>query len=150
MLWILLAVLLLAVAAVLIVTAVVQWSASVEVDIVGINVDTTVAGIFITGLVAGLLVLGGIAALLVGIQQLRARSKEIEYLRQRVAEQDKVARPADALPADPGPAADASPQADKSTRGNNSAPGGDKGEADTASTTSRREKRRSDRSAEVS
>lgn len=136
MVWIVLAVLLLAVAAVLIVTAVVQWGASVEVDVVGLSVDTTVSGVFITGIVTGLLVLGGIAALLVGIQQVRARRKEIEYLRQRVAEQDKTASPLARAQADKSPPADNSTQADK-------------GEAEIAGS-SRRDKRRNDRSADVS
>lgn len=137
MIWIVLAVLLLAIAALLIVAAVLDGAAPVEVDPAGISVDTTVSGVFITGIVTGLLVLGGIAAVLVGIQQVRAHRKEIEYLRQRVAEQDKTARPAGNTQVDPSP--------DKSTGKDKR----DKGEAEMAGT-SRREKRRTDRSADVS
>lgn len=138
MVWIVLAALLFAIAALLIVTAVLEGAVPVEVDAVGTSLDTTVAGIFITGVVTTLLVLGGIAASLVGIQQMRARRKEIEYLRQRVAEQDRMVRPVSGAQADTAAQGDKSTPTDKAARG-------EQNEAETGGS-ARREKRRNDRS----
>lgn len=148
MIWILLAVLLLAVAAVLIVTAAVEWSAAVEVDVLGFSAETTLAGVFFTGAVTGLLVLGGVAASLVGIQQVLAHRREIEYLRQRVAEQDRLASIAGTGGGATVPQRGKDPQAGKNPQ---SAEGPDQGKGEAAMAgTSRREKRRTDRSADVS
>src|SRR5690606_31002803 len=134
-------------AAVLIVTAAVEWSAAVEVDVRGFSAETTLAGIFFTGTVTGVLVLGGVAASLVGIQHVLAQRMEIEYLRQRVAEQDRLASIAGTGGATV-PQRGKDPQAGKNPQ---SAEGPDQGKGEAAMAgTSRREKRRTDRSADVS
>ncbi len=143
MIWLVLAVLLLAIAAILIVAAVLEGAVPVEIDPAGVSVDTSVSGVFITGIVTGLLVLGGIAAVLVGIQQVRARRREIEYLRQRVAEQDRMARPAGAKQADKAAKASTATQGDPTSREATATPSS-RGDTETGGS-SRREKRRNDR-----
>lgn len=88
MMRIVLALLLLTVAILLIVAAVVEGSDPMAVEVFDLDLDTTIWGVFVAGIAAGLIALAGLTALRVGIQQTRARRREIKYLRQKVAEQE--------------------------------------------------------------
>lgn len=100
---IVLALLLLAVAALLTVSAVVG-SDSVAVEVLNLDFNTTTLGVFLAGLGTGLIVLVGVALLVVGMRQTRARRREIEYLRQKVAEQNTAAGQSSSDEATDGPA----------------------------------------------
>lgn len=77
--------LLLAVAAVVSVTAVVTGSDSVAVEVFNVDLELTTWGAFVAGVVTGVVVLAGIAALVIGVRQVQARRHEIEELRRKVA-----------------------------------------------------------------
>src|SRR5690606_31009883 len=72
----------------LIVVVVMEGGGSVAVEAFGVSVDTTVWAVFIAGVVTGLLALAGVVALLAEVRRMQARRREIEYLRQKVAEQE--------------------------------------------------------------
>lgn len=85
MIMIVVGVLLLAVAAVVSVTAVVTGSDSVAVEVFNVDLELTTWGAFVAGVVTGVVVLAGIAALVIGVRQVQARRHEIEELRRKVA-----------------------------------------------------------------
>lgn len=85
-----LAIFLLVVAIALIVAAVLEGGDTVALQVFGVDLDTTVVGVFLAGVLTGLIALAGFAALMIGIRQAQARRKEIEYLRQKVAEREPV------------------------------------------------------------
>ncbi len=85
MIMIVVGVLLLAVAAFVIVTAVVTGSDSVPVEVFNVDLQPTTWGVFVAGMVTGFLVLAGVAAFVVGVRQVQARRHEIEELRRKVA-----------------------------------------------------------------
>lgn len=87
---IILAVLLLALAIFLIVTAVVEGGGAVTVEAFNNEFETTTLGVFLAGVGTGLIVLAGVVVLRVGVRKVQARRREIEYLRQKVAEQDQT------------------------------------------------------------
>ncbi|AYY12178.1 hypothetical protein EF847_05125 [Actinobacteria bacterium YIM 96077] len=83
-----LSVLLLVLALAVIVVVVIEGGDAVTVEAFGTEVDTTVWAVFVAGVVTGLIMLAGVAVALVGVRRAQARRKEIEYLRQKVAEQE--------------------------------------------------------------
>lgn len=88
---IVLGLLLLAVAVAVIVIVVIEGGAVVELEVFGRSVETQAWGVFVAGVATGFVVLGGIAVLAMGIRRAQARRREIEYLRERVAEREHTA-----------------------------------------------------------
>jgi hypothetical protein len=78
--------LLLALAVVLIIVAAVGTGDSVAFDVFGLDFEIWAWGVFVAGVVTALIAIGGVAALRVGAQQIGTSRKEIEFLRQTVAE----------------------------------------------------------------
>jgi uncharacterized membrane protein (DUF106 family) len=87
------AVLLLVVAAVLIVAAVAAGGEAVTTEVFTLGIEAPLWSVFLAGAVTILIAVAGAAALTIGIRQVQAHRKEIEYLRQRVAEQDQAGNP---------------------------------------------------------
>lgn len=90
---ILLALLLIAVAVALVTLAVVEGSASVTVEAFDRSIDTSLSGVFAAGVVTGLIALAGSILFVAGIRRSRARRREIEYLRRKVAQQERDTAP---------------------------------------------------------
>jgi hypothetical protein len=78
--------LLLAVAVVLIVAAVAGTGDSVSFEVFGLDFEIWAWGVFVAGVVTTLIAVGGVIALRAGVQHIGTSRKEIEFLRQRVAE----------------------------------------------------------------
>lgn len=89
---ILLALLLVAVAGLLVAVALLEGGDAVVVDVFDRQIDTQLWGVFLGGVVAGVILLAGLITLVVGIRRLRARREEIEYLRRKVAQQERADR----------------------------------------------------------
>lgn len=86
--------LLLAVAIVLIITAVAASGESVAYDVFGLDFEILAWGVFVAGIITALIAMGGVIALRAGVQQVGSSRKEIEFLRQRVAELEQAESPA--------------------------------------------------------
>lgn len=80
---------LLAVAAALVVVAVWEGGDALAVEAFGQTADTTIWGVFLAGAVTGMIAVAGIVAMSSGIRRKRDHAREFEYLRQRVAEQER-------------------------------------------------------------
>ncbi|NED96230.1 hypothetical protein G1H11_13005 [Phytoactinopolyspora alkaliphila] len=85
-----LAIFLFIVAIALVVAVVLEGGDPVALQVFDASVDTTVIGVFLAGVLTGLIALAGFAVLMIGIRRSQARRKEIEYLRQKVAEREPV------------------------------------------------------------
>lgn len=88
--------LLLAVAVALVFVAIWEGGDALGVEAFGLTADTTISGVFLAGVLTGLIALTGVVALSVGVRRKREHNREFEYLRQRVAEQDRAEDDAEA------------------------------------------------------
>lgn len=88
---ILLALLLLAVAVFLVAVAIMDGGSTVTLDVFDRTVDTPLWGVFVAGVLTGLIALGGLMMFTAGVRRSRERRREIEYLRRKVAQQDREA-----------------------------------------------------------
>lgn len=87
--------LLLAVAIGVSVAALVGSSGTLAVEVFDLELDTTISGVFFVGVVTGVIALTGVVAVAGGIRRKRAHSREFEYLRHKVAEQERAAESLD-------------------------------------------------------
>lgn len=80
---------LLVLAAAVVFVAVWEGGDALGVEAFGFSAETTVWAVFLGGVATGLIALSGIVAVSAGVRRKRAHSREFEYLRQRVAKQDR-------------------------------------------------------------
>lgn len=92
---IVLALLLLALAIALVVVVVVESGYDIPVEVLNVDADAPLWAVFVAGVATGVITLAGVVILAVGIRRSQARAKEIEYLRRRVAAQEKTGEDAD-------------------------------------------------------
>jgi hypothetical protein len=85
-----LAIILFLVAISLVIAVVLEGGDPVTLQVFDFTLETTVIGVFLAGVLTGLVALAGLAVLMIGIRRAQARRKEIEYLRQKVAEREPV------------------------------------------------------------
>lgn len=85
-----LAIVLFIVVIVLVVAVVLEGGDPVTLQVFDFSLDTTVVGVFLAGVLTGLVALAAFALLMIGVRRSQARRKEIEYLRQKVAEREPV------------------------------------------------------------